>query len=33
MLSEDEVSKEVDNILAGRTLTQDEKIQIGISTK
>ena len=33
MLSEDEVSKEVDNILAGRTLTQDEKVQIGISTK
>ena len=33
MLSEDEVSKEVDNILAGRILTQDEKIQIGISTK
>ena len=33
ILSEDEVSKEVDNILAGRTLTQDEKIQIGISTK
>ena len=33
MLSEDEVSKKVDNILAGRTLTQDEKIQIGISTK
>ncbi len=33
ILSEDEVSKEVDNILAGRTLTQDEKVQIGISTK
>ena len=33
MLSEDEVSKEVDNILAGRTLTQDEKVQIGISAK
>lgn len=33
IMSEDEVSKEVDNILAGRTLTQDEKIQIGISTK
>ena len=33
ILSEDEVSKEVDNILAGRTLTQDEKVQIGISAK
>ena len=33
ILSEDGVSKEVDNILAGRTLTQDEKVQIGISTK
>ena len=33
ILSDEEVSAEVDKILAGRTLTQDEKVQIGISTE
>ena len=33
ILSDEEVSAELDKILAGRTLTQDEKVQIGISTE
>ena len=33
ILSEEEVSKEVDEILAGRTLSQEEKVRIGIIAK
>ena len=33
VLSEGEVSKEVDGILAGRTLSQEEKVRIGIIAK
>jgi len=33
VLSEGEVSKEVDGILAGRTLSQEEKVRIGITAK
>ena len=33
ILSDEEVSAEVDKILAGRSLTREEKIQIGISTE
>ena len=33
ILSEEEVSKEVDKILAGRTLSQEEKVRIGIIAK
>lgn len=33
ILDEEEIKKEVDNILAGRVLTEDEKKQIGISTR
>ena len=33
ILSDEEVSAEVDKILAGRSLTREEKMQIGISTE
>lgn len=33
VLSEEEVSKEVDGLLAGRTLSQEEKVRIGITAK
>ena len=33
VLSEEEVSKEVEEITAGRTLSQEEKVQIGISAE
>ena len=33
ILSEEEVEKEVEKILAGRVLTDEEKEQIGIATK
>ena len=31
ILSEDEVSEEIDSLISGRTLSQEEKVQIGIS--
>ena len=33
ILNEEEVSNEIDSILSGRILTEDEKIQIGLTTK
>lgn len=33
VLSEEEASKEVDEILSGRTLSKEEKVEIGITTK
>ena len=33
VLSEEEVSKEVEEIISGRTLSQEEKVQIGISAE
>ena len=33
VLSEEEVSKEVEEIVSGRTLSQEEKVQIGISAE
>jgi len=33
VLSEEEVESEIEKILAGRVLTEEEKEQIGISTK
>ena len=33
VLSEEEASKEVEEILSGRTLSKEEKVEIGITTK
>ena len=33
VLSEEEASKEVAEILSGRTLSKEEKVEIGITTK
>ena len=33
ILNEEEVANEIDSILSGRILTEDEKIQIGLTTK
>ena len=33
VLSEEEASKEVDEILSGRKLSKEEKVEIGITTK